>query len=114
VIPKLVAPRRPFPIPGIAVLALAAALMAPSSPALAADPGRGGPLYQKHCSACHGATGSPVWPGTPDFRRPEALMKSDSQLLGVIRRGRGVMPGYLGIMRERELMDLVAYLRTLS
>jgi cytochrome c2 len=24
------------------------------------------------------------------------------------------MPGYLGIMKERELMDLVAYLRTLS
>jgi hypothetical protein len=24
------------------------------------------------------------------------------------------MPGYLGILRERELLDLLAYLRTLS
>jgi cytochrome c6 len=112
VIPKLVATGRPFPNPGIAALTLSMMLIAP--PAHAADPGRGGPLYQKHCAACHGANGAPVWPGTLDFRRPEALMKSDAQMLGVIRRGRGVMPGYLGIMKERELMDLVAYLRTLS
>ena len=53
-------------------------------------------------------------PGTPNFRRLESLMKPDMQLLTVIRNGKGVMPGYFGVLRDREILDVVAYLRTLS
>jgi cytochrome c6 len=31
-----------------------------------------------------------------------------------IRSGKGAMPGYFGVLREREILDVVAYLRTLS
>lgn len=80
----------------------------------AADINKGGTLYATHCAACHGASGTPVMPGTPNFRRMESLMKPDMQLLTVIRNGKGVMPGYFGVLRDREILDVVAYLRTLS
>ena len=87
----------------------------------ALGPGRRPPTRQKvarcirlHCAMCHGPRGEPVWPGAPDFRRPGSLMKTDAQLLGLLRQGRGVMPAYLGVLRDREMYDLVAHLRTLN
>jgi cytochrome c6 len=104
--------RWPFPRTGIvgalAWLALAAA------PAGAADIAKGGSLYATHCAMCHGANGTPVLAGTPNFRRLETLMRPDMQLLTSIRNGKGTMPGYFGILRDREILDVVAYLRTLS
>ena len=102
-----------FPLVGIC-RSLAAAWLCAAGPVSAADPGKGGALYAVHCGSCHGARGEPVWPGAPDFRRPGLLLKPDSQMLVMLRRGRGVMPGYLGVMKDRELLDVVAFLRTLS
>jgi cytochrome c6 len=80
--------------------------------ALAADPGRGAELYRNHCASCHGAGGRPVLPGAPDLAQPTALLKPDLALLSSIRSGRGGMPGYAGQLRDREILDLVAHLRT--
>jgi len=80
----------------------------------AASLDRGRQLYTSHCANCHGERGAPVWPGTPDFKHTATLLRSDAQLIAVIRRGKGVMPAYAGILRDRELLDLVAYLRTLN
>jgi cytochrome c6 len=91
-----------------AVLALAA------GPAAAADIAKGGSLYATHCAVCHGASGNPVMPGAPNFRRLESLMRPDMQLLTSIKNGKGTMPGFFGILRDREILDVVAYLRTLS
>jgi cytochrome c6 len=94
-----------------ALLALLAGLG--TGPTQAADPGRGAGLYRSHCAGCHGETGRPVLPGAPDFARPTALLKPDLSLLATIRAGRGGMPGYAGQLRDREILDLVAHLRTL-
>lgn len=110
-IPKLAAPAAAFPRTG---MLLAALLVLAAGTAGAADIHKGGTLYATHCAACHGANGTPVMPGTPNFRRMESLMKPDMQLLTVIRNGKGVMPGYFGVLRDREILDVVAYLRTLS
>lgn len=100
-----------FPCSGM----LAAMLLAlAAGPAAAADIARGGTLYATHCAMCHGASGTPVMPGAPNFRRMEALMRPDMQLLTAIRNGKGAMPGYFGVLRDREILDVVAYLRTLS
>lgn len=80
---------------------------------LAADPQRGAELYRSHCAGCHGAGGKPVLPGAPDFTQPMALLKSDTALLAGIRQGRGAMPAYAGLLRDREILDLVSHLRTL-
>lgn len=84
-----------------------------SLPALAGDTGRGAELYRQHCAQCHGASGRPVLPGTPDLSRPTALLKPDPALLQSIRQGRGAMPGYQGLLRDRDILDIVTHLRLL-
>ncbi len=91
---------------------LAAALVA-AAPARAADVQRGAELYRLHCTSCHGAGGRPVLPGAPDFTQPIALLKPDLRLLDALKAGRGAMPAYAGLLRDAELLDLVAHLRTL-
>lgn len=92
-------------------LAPTLALLAPA--ALAADVMHGAELYRTHCAGCHGGSGRPVMPLAPDFARPDALLKPDPALLATIRAGRGAMPAYQGLLRDREILDIVAHLRTL-
>jgi cytochrome c6 len=92
----------------------AAALALAAAGASAADVRRGETLYRTHCAACHGPTGSPVLPGAPDFTRFDSLLRADMQLLQSIRAGRGAMPGFTGVLKDREILDVIAYLRTLS
>ncbi len=94
------------------VLLLLAALVAPFA-ARAADPQEGGRLYRIHCAGCHGPDGRPAMPGAPDFSRGERLLRSDVDLARSIQLGVGVMPAYAGRLSEEQILDLVAYLRTL-
>ncbi len=96
-----------------ATAALLATLAALALPLHAADVQRGAELYRQHCAACHGPGGRPVLPGAPDFTQPMALLKPDLKLLESMKSGRGAMPAYAGLLRDRELLDLVAHLRTL-
>jgi mono/diheme cytochrome c family protein len=95
-----------------ALCGLALALCA-HAPAWAGDVLAGADLYRRHCANCHGADGRPVLPTAPDFSRPTALLKPDLALLAAIRSGRGAMPAYTGQLRDREILDIVAHLRTL-
>ena len=94
------------------VACVAAATFVSSAPALAADVMAGASLYRRHCANCHGDNGRPVMPTAPDFSRPPALLKPDLLLAASIRTGRGAMPGYDGQLREREILDIVAHMRT--
>lgn len=80
----------------------------------AADINRGSKLYQQHCIACHGLDGTPAFAGAPDLKRGTSLVRSDRQILIAIRGGRGTMPAYFGILNERQILDVIAFLRTLS
>jgi cytochrome c6 len=111
-IPKLALRLAAFPRTGMA--AAVALLVLCAAPAGAADIRKGGSLYATHCALCHGANGNPVMPGAPNFRRLESLMRPDTQILPAIRNGKGAMPGFFGILRDQEILDVVAYLRTLS
>jgi cytochrome c6 len=113
VIPILVAALRRFPRTGTPRLA-AAALALTSLAAGAADVQRGASLYSTHCASCHGANGMPVMPGTPNFRRFDSLLRPDTLLMQSIRSGKGMMPGFVGVLKDREILDVIAYLRTLS
>ncbi|MBL8305817.1 MAG: c-type cytochrome [Rubrivivax sp.] len=93
--------------------ALAVGLFVLALPALAADPLRGAELFRQHCTGCHGVAGRPVLPGAPDLTKPTALLKPDTALAATLRSGKGGMPGYAGLLREREMLDVVAHLRTL-
>jgi cytochrome c6 len=97
--------------PSVAILI--GTLLLASSPARASDPLRGAELFRTHCASCHGHDGRPVLPVAPDLSRPTALLKPDLTLLASIRSGRGAMPAYQGLLRDREILDIVAHLRTL-
>ena len=79
----------------------------------AADVGNGAVLYRQHCAGCHGGDGRPVMPSAPDFSRPTTLLKPDLVLLNAVRAGKGAMPAFQGQLRDREILDVVAHLRTL-
>ena len=89
------------------VLAVAAAPLAQG-----ADVIRGSQLYRLHCATCHGAAGLSVLPGAPSFARGERLMQPDTALLASVRAGRGAMPAFFGILSDRDILDVIAFLRT--
>lgn len=98
----------------VAALIVAALTAASSIVARAGDTVRGAEFYRRHCVACHGADGRPTLPTATDFSRPTSLLKPDLALLESVRRGKGAMPAYDGLLRERDILDVIAYLRMLK
>jgi len=74
---------------------------------------RGGEVYRQHCASCHGAQGQSTWPGAPSFARREGLLQPDLAIVAKIRAGRNAMPAYRGVLSERDMLSVVAYMRTL-
>jgi cytochrome c6 len=93
----------------IAALVLAAM----SHPVVAADAINGQRIYGLHCASCHGQGGRAVMPNAPSFDRGERMMQPDTVLLESIRRGRSAMPAYAGVLSNREILDVIVFLRTL-
>ncbi len=108
------------------VLAVSGGLLIGSGlPASAQDGGHplaGKAVYERHCLRCHGAGG---WGDGPDaraltvppanFHRFVTQTKSDEQLLATIEFGSALSPmhGWRGRLSDREMDDVVAYLRLL-
>ena len=99
-------------ISGLLVLAVVMAGIA--GQAQAADPLKGAKTYNQRCADCHGSNGEPTMPGVPNFRRNERLMQNDLQLIRSISVGRGMMPAFQGVLTEQDILDVIAYLRTLQ
>lgn len=100
----------------LASLSLAVALGGglPATQAHASDIVRGGEVYRQHCANCHGANGISTFPGTPNIARQEGMLQPDRILLDRLRMGRNAMPGYQGIISDRDLLSVIAYMRTLG
>jgi len=94
-------------------LVLSAALGLASAPARAADPIKGQQTYETHCLKCHGPRGVPVLVGAPNFSRGERLVQPDLVILEKIKVGRNAMPSFRGVLRDYEILDVIAYIRTL-
>jgi cytochrome c6 len=97
-----------------AAVAAFAALAFVATDGHAADIARGGQTYAMHCAMCHGPAGQGIQPGAPKFNRGERMLQSDLALLNSVRMGRGAMPGFMGIVRDRDILDVIAYIRTLQ
>jgi cytochrome c6 len=83
------------------------------APAGAADVGKGAQLYARHCVSCHGPSGISVMPGAPHLARGERMSQPDMALLASLKAGKNAMPAYLGILSDRDILDVIAYSRTL-
>lgn len=79
----------------------------------AADVIKGAQIYAMHCAGCHGPRGVSVMPNAPHLARGERMMQSDLALLAALKTGKNAMPAYLGILSDREMLDVIAYSRTL-
>lgn len=97
-----------------AVLALSALLLLVPSIARAADLSNGGKVFEIYCAQCHGSAGQGVIPGAPKFNRGERMLQPDIALMTTIKRGKNAMPAFQGVLRDREILDVIAFLRTLQ
>jgi mono/diheme cytochrome c family protein len=79
---------------------------------MAGDPMKGRPLYDTRCAGCHGPEGIPQVAGIPNFKMGEKLMQPDQQILRFVKKGKGVMPGFKGILTDGEITDIIAHIRT--
>lgn len=80
----------------------------------AADVAEGQRLYQMHCAACHGVRGESLMPNAPNFARGERLMQPDVGVMASVKGGKMGMPAFAGILRDQQILDVVAFLRTLQ
>ena len=88
-------------------------ILVSSTTAFAANAFKGQPLYEQHCADCHETSGRTWIPTAPNFRRKEKMNVSDITLMNRIKKGVGVMPSYQGILKDSEIRDVIAYMRTL-
>jgi cytochrome c6 len=88
-------------------------LMIFSCPVFAGNPLKGAQVYQEHCASCHGADGQSPMANVPNFKRGEGIMKTDQELLSIIKTGKGIMPGFQGHLENEDMRDVIAHIRTL-
>jgi len=79
----------------------------------AGNPLEGSTNYDIHCSMCHGMDGVSITPDAADFSRGEGLVNSDMRLVTRIQEGNSTCPGFGGILTRQEILDVIAYTRTL-
>jgi cytochrome c6 len=96
---------------GLVTLLAGGAIALCSSSAMAQDAAA---TYKAKCSMCHGADGKGGKMGTRDFASAEVKAETDAQLTEIITKGKGKMPSYDGKLKEAEIKDLVAYIRSLA
>jgi cytochrome c6 len=72
--------------------------------------------YKANCVSCHAADGHGSAVGkslhVADFHSPKVQQQSDSQLMDVIKNGRGNMPPFGESLSQAQLDALVKYIRT--
>jgi len=76
-------------------------------------------VYKSKCASCHGANGSGATATGKrlklrDLRSPEVQKLTDDQLLAIISKGKGKMPGYHKSLGADTCKALAAYMRQLK
>lgn len=82
---------------------------------------RGRELFRKNCESCHGQEGQGDGPAASFLRkRPQDLTTlaptpyfPDGVVAYRIANGKDVMPAWKGVLTEREIWDLINYIRSL-
>lgn len=83
-------------------------------PLHAANVSEGQRIYNQYCIGCHGVGGHSAIPDAPSFARGDRLMQPDMALMATIKAGKMTMPSFNGILRDQQILDVIAYLRTLK
>ncbi len=96
----------------LAILLVCGVMAVCSSSAAAQDAAA---TYKSKCAMCHGADGKGGKMGTKDFASPDIQGMTDAQLADIITKGKAPkMPAYGDKLKDSDIKDLVAYIRTLG
>jgi len=87
------------------------------------DPDAGGLIFRQNCTSCHGDSGrgdgaaaAQLDPRPANLTSEKTQAKRDVELLETIKFGRPgtSMPGWMSELDERDLRNVMAYIRTLA
>lgn len=84
-----------------------------TAPVFAANFVQGQQLYSMHCAVCHGPRGEGIVPDAPKFRMGERLDQPDMVLMQSVKSGKKTMPPFFGILQDAQILDVLAFVRTL-
>jgi mono/diheme cytochrome c family protein len=98
----------------VAIVFLAATCAAPMF-----AQGGGADTYTAKCAPCHGADGLAATPPgralkAASFKTPAIVKASDTELIGIVKSGKGKMPAWAGKLSDDQIKAVVAYIRTLQ
>lgn len=80
-------------------------------------------IYRQHCVMCHGSAGkgdgvagAKLDPKPSDLTSAKTQTQDDDALLEILKFGRPgtAMPGWMSQLDEREMRDVLAYIRSLA
>jgi len=107
----------------VIVLTMAGAVLNQSSASSDATPktdplAKGKRLFTRHCAGCHGPEGKGdgyklLGADPANLTAPATRKKSDSALLTTIHEGKPNMPSWKGLLSDRDIQNVLAYIRTL-
>lgn len=93
--------------------ACAVACLFSTSSAWSLDLLAGQRLYNLHCASCHGVTGIPITPETPNLALREGMAQPDMVLMQTLKVGKKAMPPYFGLLKDQDLLNILSYIRTM-
>ena len=75
-------------------------------------------LFEAKCAMCHGPDAAGKTPmgqtlKVPNLHSEQVQKMTDTELLGVVAKGKNKMPGYEGKLPKGQIEQLVLYIRTL-
>ena len=79
----------------------------------------GADLFNGKCAHCHGADGLANTPAgkahhVPPFTTPAVMKMSDTDLIAIVKNGKGKMPSYGNRLTDAQIQEAVGYIRTLQ
>ena len=103
---------------GLAVPVMVTFLMTWTPPVVNAE-AEGAADFKAKCASCHGVDGKAATPvgkamKIRDLTSAEVQSQSDAELLNIISKGKGKMPGYEKTLGADKCKELVAFIRTLK
>lgn len=93
--------------------------VAPRSASLPTPTEDGRDIFLTNCTGCHGRDADSDTPAgrlwhVPQLRSAAVQQTTDAQLLTIMRKGKGKMPGWGNTLSAIDLAHLLAYLRSLK
>ena len=106
--------RRPRRWAAAAIFFAAASTLPQATPSYGADVFAGQEIYEAHCARCRGRNGRPLLPNVPNFYQGERLDAPDGLLVNNVKRGQNLMPSFDRILKDRDILNALSYIRTLE